>query len=330
MSGPNIVLVGAGRFGMNHLRVWRKLEKEGFCALVGVVDSRLDILEDIKRSYSIPASPDLTSFLTEDVDAIDVVTPTNTHFDIGIECLNAGKHVLLEKPLTASYAEASELVNVSRQQKRILMVGHIFRYNSALREIKKLIDKGELGDVYYFFGHFMGIKDPRTDVGALYNYAVHHVDAYNYLINDLPQEITCTVGYFLGRAEFEDLAILTLKYPSGTVGHVEGSWLPPGKCRDLVVVGSRKSVTSDLLEQKLLLHENHMEVQGCYVKAVDNGTTEIKVEFKEPLELELLDFINSINTGQKPLANEQTALDVIRIMEKGLESAKLRKTVSLS
>lgn len=315
---------------MNHLRVWRELEKEGHCAFVGVIDSRLDVLEGVKRSFNVTVSPNMSDFLAEDIDAIDVVTPTDTHFIIGAECLNARKHVLLEKPFTANYAEAEKLIQIARKQNRILMVGHIFRYNSAVQKIKELVQRSELGRVYYLFGHFMGVKDPRTDVGALHNYAVHHVDAYNYIMNELPQEVTCNTGHFLERPEFEDVAFLTLRYKSGVLGHVEGSWLPPGKSRDLTIVGSKKSVTSDLLEQTLILYENRIEERDGQLKAVDQGSKEIKVDFKEPLKLELLDFVNSINTGQKPLADEQSALDVVKIMEKGLESAKLKKTVSMS
>ena len=210
------------------------------------------------------------------------------------------------------------------------MVGHIFRYNAAVAKIKELMETLELGQIYYLFGHFMGIKDPRTDVGALYNYAVHHVDTFNYLLNELPCEVTCNMGYFLGRSSFEDVAFLTLRYPSGVLAHLEGSWLPPGKLRDLTVVGSAKSAASDLLEQKLTIYDNHMEVRGGRLKAVEHEGVRFNLEFKEPLRLELLDFVNSITNGSKPLATVQSGVDVVKIMDAGMKSAKLGKTVRLN
>lgn len=328
LNSPKIILVGLGRFGTNHLRVLKELDAAGHCKLVGAVDSSPDALKEAERMFNLQVSTDL-QVLLKFADAVDIVIPTDMHLSVGLECLTAGKHTFVEKPLAGNFADAEKLVQMAQKQKRILMVGHIFRYNPAVLRIKEIIEKGELGEIYYLFGHFMGIKDPRTDIGALFNYAVHHVDAYNYLLNELPHEVTCTTGYFLGRPNFEDVAILTLRYPSGSLGLVEGSWLPPGKSRDLTIVGSKKSVTTDLLEQTLILYENHIEERGERLKAVDQGGTKIKVDFKEPLRLELLDFINSINTGQKPLANEQSALNVIKIMEKGQESARLGKTVRM-
>ena len=326
---PKIVLIGVGKFGKNHLRVLNELDKRGLCELYGVVDTRPEILENIARTYKIRTSPNLDTFL-EDIDAIDLVTPTNTHFNVCKKCLDAGKHVFVEKPLTTSSAEAKELIQLAHEKEKILMVGHIFRYNSAVQKIKELIEKGELGQIYYMSGHFNGLKDPRLDGGALYTYTVHHIDIYNYLLEKIPEEVTCCTGHFLGRKEFEDLAILTLKYPSGTLGIVEGSWLPPGKNRDLTVVGSKKSVTSDLLKQTLHLYDSHIEKHGRHFKAIDQGSTEIKLEFKEPLRLELLDFIQSIKTGREPLSDGQAALNSIKVMEKALESAKLRRSVRLS
>jgi len=324
-----ILLVGIGKFGKNHLRILKELENDGLCTVYGVVDKRIEVLEDTKKNLDIATSTNLNDFL-KDADAVDIVTPTNTHYKIAKECLTAGKHVFVEKPLTTSYAEAKELVELAKEQGKTLTVGHIFRYNSAVQKIKELMEKGELGEIYYMFGHFMGLKDPRLDVGALFNYTPHHIDIYNYLLKKLPEKVTCCTGHFLGRKKLEDIAILTLKYPSGTLGIIEGSWLPPGKHRDLTVVGSKKSITSDLLKQTLKLHNSHIEIRNGQLKAVDQGTTEIKLEFKEPLKLELLDFIECIKTGRKPLADGQTALNVIKVIEKALESAKLGRNVRIN
>ncbi len=324
------MLVGVGNFGKNHLRVLKEHEEQGACKLYGVVDIKKETLKGVGKGHKFKTSIDFHDFLEDDdVDAIDVATPISTHFAIGKECLAAGKHVFVEKPLTTSYVEAKELVQIAKEQRKTLMVGHIFRYNSAVRKIKELIEKGELGQVYYMYGHFMGLRDPRFDVGALFNYTVHHIDIYDYLLQKMPEEVTCCVGFFLDRNKFEDIALVVLKYPTNVIGIVEGSWLPPGKHRDLTVVGSKKSITSNLLKQTLQLHDSHIEMHDGQFKAIDRGETESKLEFKEPLRLELLDFIESIKTGRKPLANGQVALNVIEVAEKALESARLKRSVKI-
>ena len=331
MLKPKIVLVGLGNFGKNHFRVLKELERQDACKLYGVVDIKGETLKVVGKGHKVKTSVDFHDFLKDDdVDAVDVVAPTSTHFDISKECLEAGKHVFVEKPFTTSYVEAKELVQIAEEQRKTLMVGHIFRYNFAVRKIKELIENGELGQIYYLFGHFMGLKDPKFDVGALFNYTVHHIDIYNYLLQKMPEEVTCCAGFFLGRNEFEDVALLVLKYPTNVMGIVEGSWLPPGKYRDLIVVGSRKSVTSNLSEQTLELHDVHIEAWNEGLRAVDKGSEKIDLKFKEPLELELQDFIESIKTGRRPTADARSALNVVKIAEKALESAQLKRSVRIN
>jgi predicted dehydrogenase len=325
---PKIALVGVGRFGKNHLRVLKELEKEELCTLYGVVDKRVDTLESIKTNYNVMVTPNLSDIL-KNVDAVDVVTPADTHFDVCEECLKAGKHVFVEKPLTTNYAEAKKLVQDATARNRILMVGLIFRYNNAVKKIKELIDDGKLGKIYYVFGHYMGFKDPRAEVGALINFAVHPIDIYDYLFEQIPEEVTCSTAHFLGRQNFEDLAIVVLKYGNGAIGIIECSWLPPGNYRDLIVVGSKKSVTCDLSKQTVTLNNIRIEKKGETLKAVDEGSSAADVKFEEPLKLELKDFIECVQTGRTPSASSQAALRGAMIADKALESARLKRSVKI-
>jgi predicted dehydrogenase len=271
----------------------------------------------------------LTNFLKGDIDAVDIVTPADTHFQICKECLKYGKHVFVEKPLAASYPKAMELVQLATKRNRILMVGHIFRYNPAVNKIKELIKLGQLGKIYYMFGHYMGFKEPRTDVGALLNFAVHHIDIYDYLLEETPKEVSCNIAHFLGREKCEDLAILVLRYGGGAVGIIEGSWLPPGNFRDLTVVGSKKSIVSDLSKQTVNIYDIHIEKQNGKLKAVDKGSLKADVKIEEPLRLELEEFVECVKTGREPLAHGQVALRTIMIAEKALESARLKRSVRI-
>ena len=326
---PKIALIGVGRFGKNHLRVLRELEEDGLCTLYGVVDKWVEILENVRRNYNVKTTANLAEFLKSDIDAVDIVTPADTHFEVCQECLAAGKHVFVEKPLATTYVEARKLVQFAADKDRILMVGLIYRYNPAVKKIKELIDLGELGKIYYMFGHYMGFKDPRAEVGALLNFAVHHIDIYDYLLEKLPEEVTCSVAYFLGRENFEDLAVLVLKYGTGTVGIIENSWLPPGNHRDLTIVGSKKSITSDLSKQTVILHNIRMKKNSGTIKAIDEGQLPLDVKFEEPLKLELKDFIECIKTGRKPIADAETASRTVMIAEKALESAHLKRCVEI-
>ncbi|MGB8780516.1 MAG: Gfo/Idh/MocA family oxidoreductase [Candidatus Bathyarchaeia archaeon] len=326
---PKIVLVGVGRFGKNHLRVLKELENDGLCTLYGIVDKRVEVLDSIKKTYGVSTTSNLADFLNSEADAVDVVTPSDTHFEICKECLASGKHVLVEKPLTTCYSDARKLVQFAAKRNRILMVGHIFRYNPAVKKLKELIRSGELGQIYYMFGHYMGFKDPRAELGALLNFGIHQIDIYDYLLDEIPEEATCNTAHFLGRKEFEDLAITVLKYRNGALGIIESSWLPPGNYRDLTVVGSKKSLTSDLAKQTIIVHDVHIEKQNDTLKAADKGSLDVDVKFEEPLRLELKDFVECIKTGRKPLANDQVALRTIMIAEKALESARLKRSVRI-
>jgi predicted dehydrogenase len=325
---PKVVLIGVGRFGKNHLRVLKELEKDGLCTLYGVVDKQVEALEKIRKNYDVAVTADL-EVLKGDADALDIVTPADTHFELCKECLTAGKHVFVEKPLTVKYGEARKLVRLAADNDRILMGGLIYRYNPAVKKIKELIDLGEFGKIYYLYGHYMGFKEPRQEVGALLNAAVHHIDIYDYLLEKIPEEATCSVAHFLGRENFEDLAVLFFRYGKGTVGVVESGWLPPGNYRDLTVVGSRKSVTSDLSKQTVILHDIHMEKNDGTFNAVDKGLSSLNVKFEEPLKLELKDFVECISTGKKPVADGKVASRSVMIAEKALESARLKRSVKL-
>lgn len=327
---PKIVLVGIGKFGKNHLRVLAELEKDGLCTLYGVVDKRPEILEDIRKKYNAETALNLTEFLKSDIDAVDIVTPADTHFEICKECLEMEKHVFVEKPLATKYAEAIKLVQLAAEKKRILATGLIYRYNPAVRKIKELINSGELGKIYYMLGHYMGFKEPRTDVGAFLNFTVHHIDIYDYLLEEIPEEVTCNTSHFLGREKFEDLALLFLRYKKGTIGIIEGGWLPPGNYRDLIVVGSRRSVTSDIGKQTIVLHDIHMDKNDGTFKAIDKGKKSLNLQYEEPLKLELKDFVECVKTGRQTAANAQAASRTLMIAEKALESARLKRSVKIN
>jgi len=324
---PHIMLIGLGRFGRNHLRVLRELQTEGSCELCAVVDSDTTVLKDLKDD--VKTSTDYRDLL-DSVDAVDLVTPTSTHYSIAKDCLITGKDVFVEKPLTTSSKLCQELVNLANEEKKILMAGHIFRYNKAIQMVKELLSNGSVGKVHFLSGHFTGITNPRQDLGVIFNYAVHHIDSYDYLLNLLPTNVKCSVGYFLGRQKLEDIALIILNYPLNVLGIIEVSWMIPEKVRDLTIVGSEMSITSDLLYQTLDVHQARIIRSGSNLVADNQGSKRIQLNFEEPLRVELLDYLNSVVTRKQPLVNGQVALRVIKIAEKAIDSARSNEWVKIN
>jgi len=325
---PVIALMGAGKFGKNHLRVLKELEEEGECIFYGVIDRDIKILEKISKEHNLKVTTELDDFINK-VDAIDIVTPTKTHYDLCKKTLMNNKHVFVEKPLTTNSKEVNKLIHLSEKNNKILMTGHIFRYNNAVYEIKKMLQNNTLGEIYYILGHFMGLKNPREDMGTLFNYAIHHIDIINYLFSEIPKNINCITSHSLKRNHLEDLYVITMKYSSNMLAVLEGSWLTPLKKRDMTIVGSKKSIHADLLNQSITLYETYIKREKGILRAHDKGETKLNIKYVEPLKLELLDFINSIKTGKPPLADGSSALKAISIIEKCIESSKYEKTVKV-
>ncbi len=176
---PKIVLVGAGRFGSNHLRNLIDLDKKKAIELIGVVDSDLKILQKIKKEFGFNIDKNYKVFL-KNADAFDLVTPAHTHYSISKHLLTRKKHVFVEKPLSLNSSEAKKLLNLSKKNNCILQVGHIFRYNKAVDFIKKNINQKN-NFPYYIKGKFLQTTEPKKDVGAIFNY-LHHFDILDNIL----------------------------------------------------------------------------------------------------------------------------------------------------
>ncbi len=320
---PNILLVGVGRWGMNHLRVLKQLEVEGLCKLYGVCDVDEEVLNKVKKKYEIKCTTDYEAEIKNDeVLAVDIVTPIDTHYEICKKALEAGKDVFVEKPITDVASQAKELAELADEQKLVLMVGHIFHYNPATQRVKGLIQEGVVGDILFMYGHFMGVKPRRNDCGVTLGDAVHHIEVFNYLMDRLPNRAWGIVKSYLG-GPLDDTSVVFLDY-GGSIAYVETSCLSPAKLRDLVIVGTQKSITSDLLAQTVRLHEARDKyVDRRLVKELI--TSDVPIEYKEPLKIELVEFVNCIRKRRKPPTDGWVGYYAVRIAETALESARAGK-----
>ncbi len=291
-------LIGAGHWGPN---IARCFELSGNVELRWLCDLDSSRLERISAKYPRAHSArDLDTVLGDvAVQAVAVSTPAATHFEIARKALLAGKHVLVEKPITTVSQQALELIRLAKQQQRILMVGHVFEYNSTVRALKDLIDSGELGDIHYLHFERTNLGPVRTDVNALWDLASHDVSIMCYLFGRAPTEVTAQGRAFINN-EIEDVVFATFDFGT-TLAHLHSSWLNPRKVREITVVGDKKmAVWNDLdVQNPIRIFDKHIadpevlpDSYHAYKTAVVDGGVHIPhIACNQPLQAECDHFI---------------------------------------
>ncbi len=321
--GTKLLLIGVGRWGRNHLKTLSTLVDELY-----VVDADPHQLKACKE-FSIPPdhlSTDYRDFLDR-VDGVDVVTPADTHLNICKDCFKRGKDVFVEKPIAVTSAEAEEMISHADERKVILQIGHIYRYHPASLRMKQLIEDGRLGKVQYAYGHFMGFKRPRTDVGVTQTDAIHYFDLFNYLFDQLPQAVRAVVRQYLD-LPLDDTSISVLEYGE-KLAFIEAGYMPPEKRRDISIIGDRTSIHCNFQKNSLSLYENRHEKQGGRWVALEGEVSEIPFDSGEPLRLELEAFLDSIRYRQKPLADGRVGYESLKIVEACYESSRSGRRVEI-
>jgi len=324
-----ILLLGLGRWGVNHLRNLNSLPIELFVAEVSEKN-----LEPA-RKLGIPPERLTTDYkiFAGQVDGVVIVTPAQMHFAMCKEFLEAGKDVFVEKPLTVANDESKQLAELAEKQKRILQVGHILRFDPATLWLREAILNGDFGTVNMIRGHFGGFKRPRNDGGVMFADGVHFMDLFNFILDGLPKSVHAIHHDFMGRG-MDDASFVSLEYdtPRGkTWATVENDYFIPGKFREVIVCGDKMSAVCDynVAQYKIKTYTNHHERAGNDVKAVEGVVTQIETAPEEPLLAELRAFINSIKTRARPIADGRSGYDSVRVLNAALESAKTGRAVEL-
>jgi len=324
VSKPAILQVGAGSWGENHIRVWKHLESLGYCERITVTDINEDRLKYLSKKYVINTVENYEKHI-EDFDAIDIVTPSNTHFNVSKKCLELGKHIFLEKPMTSTYLEAKKLIELSETNNNILMVGHIFRFHPITDEILKLISNNVLDDIRYIHGHFKGFKRPRMDVGVIGTDSIHFIDLICMYYQKDPKQITAITRDFLGR-RLEDFSIVIMDFEP-ELGIVESGYFIPGKGRNINIMGKKKTLLADYDNYKFEIHKIKHEKQQNGWTAIDEGIITPVIKKEEPLKIELKHFVDCIKYKKKPLVDGIIGAKSIKIIEAAYKSIRLNKTV---
>lgn len=275
MNKPiKIAVVGAGYWGQKIATEYQQLcianpditlarvcdmkeENLRFCLDLGVSKDRL--------------CSDINSLLfSDDVDAIHICTPNDTHYKLGLAALNAGKHVLLEKPMAMSANEARELVALAERKHLCLQVGHIFRFNNALKTVRDLIAENYFGDLYYLKMQWTTLMPSPLGRDIIFDLGPHPIDIMNFLLDRWPVRVSCW-GKAYRRKSLEEVAYINLEFDEKIMAHVELSWLQPGKVRELNIMGKERSATVDCLRQNVKIYDNS-ENMGFDLNITKNNT----------------------------------------------------------
>jgi len=264
------------------------------------------------------------------IDAVVIALPAAMHYQYAKQALLMKKHVLVEKPLTTTVEEAKDLIQIAKDNKCILMVGHTFIFNMAVQKIKQYIESGELGEIYYIFSQRLNLGRVRQDVNAMWNLAPHDISIILYWLDEQPTKIKAHGQSFL-QDGIDDLVFIHLDFESGKSAHIHVTWLDPLKTRKIVVVGSKKMIVYDDVstDRKIMIYdkgidktlENNLkhEIYDYASFQLKNRVGDIvipKIDFKEPLALECQHFVNCILTKGKPVTDGTAGLNVVDVLEK--------------
>jgi predicted dehydrogenase len=323
-----VALVGYGYWGPNLARNFHQL---GDAELAYVVDTDPAALEKAARLYGCRTAQQLAEVLADPaVDAVVVATPARTHYAVARAALAAGKHVLVEKPLTMDVAEGEELNALAQARGLTLMVGHVFEFNPAVRYVRQAIEKGELGDIYYLYSRRVNLGRVQSDVNALWSIAPHDISIAIYLLDQMPEAVRCQGASCLN-GQVEDVIFLTLFFPNNLLCHVHASWLDPSKTREMTVVGSRKMIVYDDVsaEGKVRVYDKGAfrkgEVTyGDFQYKLHSGDILIpRLDMREPLQEECAHFAACIRTGARPITDGENGLRVLRVLAAAQRSLEL-------
>ena len=314
-------IIGCGYWGPNLVRTFADLEN---VTLVQVSDIRPERLSYIgKRHPRIELTVDpMAVVLDPTIDAVVIATPPQTHYELAMAALKAGKHVMVEKPLSTSTLEGDQIVALAQRLERTLVVGHLFLYAPAVARIRSLFDEGKLGSLYYISTVRTNVGPPGAKVDALWDLAPHDISIILNVMKESPEEVFAYGGSFTN-SKLVETVFLVLRFGDGRLAHVHVGWLTPNKTRLIRMVYSQGEVVYDDMQpiQKVQVHnpaiDNRTQASatGAALSYGSGGIWSPPLDTYEPLRAECQDFVDSIRTGKRPLSDGQSGLEVVRVLE---------------
>ncbi len=327
-------VVGTGVMGRNHARVLRELPG---VELAGVADSNVDAARQVAAVHATRGYGSLQELLKkESPEAVTVAVPTENHHSTVMEALGAGCHVMVEKPIAATLAQADELVAAARSAGRVLAVGHIERYNPAVLELKRRLDEGQLGRVYQFDAQRLGPFPQRIrDVGVVIDLATHDLDLMRFLTGSEIIRVYAETRRKVHTTR-EDMVSGLLRLADGSVGLLQINWLTPTKIRQLTVTGERGMFRADYLTQDLFFHENaetadHNWEQITMLRGVSEGSmVKYAIQKREPLQSELEAFVKAVRGEPAGIVSGEDGTEALRLALAMVQSGDEGRVVTVS
>ena len=320
-------VIGVGSMGQNHARI---LSEMG--ALASVADIVPQAAEAVGGRFSVAHFLSYQEMLKSDVDAVVIVTPTNTHAKIAMDAIRAGKHVLLEKPMSGSSAALNEIAALARKQKVVLAGGFVERHNPVVAFAKQSLQKGEYGELITAATRRVSSMPSRIrDVGVVMDLGVHDVDVVQYIVG-APAKSVYTLGGKGVELKYEDHANILIDFEGGTTGFVEVNWLTPMKVRKLALTCSKNFVEVDYMDQSALVCSSTFkpfESGNLFNVPLEFDLRKIAIKKEEPLKRELKDFLTAVDSGKEPLVTGENAIMTLKIAEAALKSMVSGKKVDI-
>lgn len=317
---PRVAVIGCGGWGINHVRAWHKL---GALAAVCDADPR-------RREVALAEAPgvelgaDADDVLgRDDIDAVVLATPAVTHAALAIAALRAGKHVLVEKPLAVTLADAQAVVDTAEKFDRVLMIGHVLEYHPAVVRLRQLVEEGALGRLQYVYSNRLNFGKLRVEENTLWSFAPHDLALFHRVVGTMPDSVSCQGASYLSPG-VQDVTVMSLSFPNGVHGHVFVSWLHPFKEQRFVVIGDRQMAVFDDTapwSEKLVTYGHEVSWQGGRVPEARKAEgVPVELEPAEPLLEECKAFLRAVTGEAGVLTDGASALAVLRVLDAGERS----------
>lgn len=322
-----VLQVGLGGFGRNHIRAWHEM---GMGPDLYIADLDVERHKDTEI-FNVPASHVTTNYedFLDQVDIVDIVTPSTSHFPLCIAALRAGKDVFVEKPMTMTSDEAEQLTAAVHETGRVLQVGYYYRFHPTSIALQESVVNKSLGDIRYLSGDFMGFKRARTDVGVTKTDGIHFIDLFNWLMGAPPVQVYAVVRDHFNRG-LEDASVVILHYPGGAFAKIESGYIQPGKWRDKVVPNAFTSksiyvcaesatVEVDFETEYMTEYDVHHEFKDNTWTPVLAGSSTANTSTATPVQMiqaELKDFLGCVESRTRPSADVvSSGIVLARVME---------------
>jgi predicted dehydrogenase len=327
----NIGVIGCGYWGPNLVRNFSEVQG---ARVKSVSDFKLELLTKMQARYpTIQITTDCQDIFNDpDIDAVAIATPVSTHYDLALAALKAGKHVMVEKPMTATTEQSLRLIDEAERRNLVLMVDHTFVYTGAVRKMQELVFNNRLGNIYYYDSVRVNLGLFQHDVNVLWDLAVHDLSIMDYVLPSKPYAVSATgISHITGGPE--NIAYLTLFFENNLIAHLHVNWLAPVKVRRTLIGGSQKMIVFDDLDpsEKVKVYDKGITVNNStesdYQRLIGYRAGDMwapHLEVTEALRTEALHFIRCIQHGDRPITDGSSGLRVVRILEAATQSMKQR------